>query len=123
MTLAIGEVARRTGLSVSAVRYYDRTGLVAAAERVGGKRRFSAQTVGRINFIRRARGAGFSLDEIRTLLDESATDWEQVLREKRAELLERRHELDVMVAMLDEVAACGCEAVATCPAVTSATAE
>lgn len=119
MTLAIGEVAKRTGLSVSAVRYYDRTGLVAAVERVGGKRRFSADTVGRINFIRRARGAGFSLDEIRAMLDESAVDWAQVLDDKRSELLERRRELDIMLNMLDEVAACGCEAIATCPAVIS----
>jgi len=118
MSLAIGEVAERTGLAVSAVRYYDQVGLVAASERIGGKRRFSEETVGRVNFIRRARSTGFTLDEIRAILDEQATDWAALLNAKRAELLARRSELDVMLAMLDEVAACGCEAVATCPAVT-----
>lgn len=116
MTLPIGELASRTGLTVSAVRYYDRTGLIAAVERVGGKRRFADETVGRVNFIRRARGTGFSLDEIKAILDEEATNWAQVLNAKRAELLERRNELEVMLAMLQEVAECGCEVVAQCPA-------
>ena len=55
--LPIGEVARSTGLAVSAVRYYDEIGVITASARVGGKRRFDPDTVGRVSFIRRAQEA------------------------------------------------------------------
>lgn len=68
-TLSIGEVAGRAGLNVSAVRYYERRGLLPAAERVSGRRRFPPGTVDRLGIVAVAQRAGFSLDEIRTLLE------------------------------------------------------
>ena len=68
--LPIGEVAETTGIAVSAVRYYADIGVISTASRVGGKRRFDADTVGRVSFIRRAQEVGFSLDEIRRILDD-----------------------------------------------------
>ena len=69
-TLRIGQVARRSGTSVEAIRYYERLGLVPEAPRtVGGYRQFGAETVRRILFIRRAQDLGFSLREIKELLD------------------------------------------------------
>ena len=62
--LSIGQVAQTTGLAVSAVRYYDDIGLIEASARVGGKRRFAPEIVGRVSFVQRAQEAGFSLDEI-----------------------------------------------------------
>ena len=77
-TLSIGVVAARTGLAVSAVRYYDEIGVIETAERVGGKRRFDGSTVGRVNFIRRSQDAGFSLEEIRAMLDERSSEVQRV---------------------------------------------
>lgn len=113
--LSIGAVAERTGLRVSAVRYYDEIGVISAAERVGGKRRFTEATIGRVNFIRRSQDAGFSLDEIRRILDDTRGEWRTLVDEKTTELVERRRELDEMIDFLGEMRRCGCEVVATCP--------
>jgi len=113
--LPIGEVADSTGVAVSAVRYYDEIGVITATARVGGKRRFDPDTVGRVSFIRRAQEAGFSLDEIRTILDETQDAWHSLVEEKLAELSERRDRLDTMISMLVEIRDCGCDAVASCP--------
>ena len=67
-TLTIGQVASQAGINVSAVRFYEREGLLPAAERVGGQRRFGEDTIQRLGTIDVAKQAGFSLDEIRVLL-------------------------------------------------------
>jgi DNA-binding transcriptional MerR regulator len=118
MTLPIGQVAERTGASVSAVRYYEEIGVIPAARRIGGKRRFDGQIVGRIRFIRRAQQVGFSLDEIRTILDDDTGVWRDLVDEKLVELNQRRDRLDEMIAVLGEARKCDCGAVATCPTVT-----
>ena len=115
--LPIGELAETTGIAVSAVRYYEDIGVISAATRVGGKRRFDADTVGRVNFIRRAQEVGFSLDEIRTILDDEAGDWRDLVDHKLVELHGRRDRLDSMISMLAEIRECGCGAVASCPLV------
>lgn len=66
--LSIGEVAKRVGVNVSAIRFYEREGLLPEPERTGGQRRFGEDTVRRLEIIAVAKRAGFSLDEIRTLL-------------------------------------------------------
>ena len=117
--LPIGEVAANSGVTVSAVRYYHDIGVIATATRIGGKRRFDPDTVGRVSFIRRAQEAGFSLDEIRKLLDDTQGGWRNVVEDKLAEVYERRERLDVMISMLSEMRDCGCEVVASCPSATS----
>ena len=115
--LRIGEVAETTGIAVSAVRYYEDIGVISATIRIGGKRRFDADTVGRVNFIRRAQEVGFSLDEIKTILDDEAGDWRDLVDDKLMELRDRRDRLDTMISMLAEIRECGCGAVASCPLV------
>ncbi len=117
--LAIGEVAKTTGISVSAVRYYEEIGVISSAARVGGKRRFDQATIGRVSFIRRAQEAGFSLEEIGTILDDETGIWRVLVDDKLIELIERRDRLDTMISMLAEIRECGCGAVAACPLVTT----
>ncbi|MCH8229044.1 MAG: MerR family transcriptional regulator [Chloroflexi bacterium] len=117
--LPIGEVAKTTGIAVSAVRYYEEIGIISAVTRVGGKRRFSPNTVGRVNFVLRAREAGFCLDDIRTILDDTAGGWRDLVESKLTELTGRRERIDTMIAMVAEIRDCGCGAVATCPLVSS----
>lgn len=112
--LTIGQVATSTGLAVSAVRYYDEIGLIRAATRIGGKRRFRPDIVGRVSFVQQAQEAGFSLDEIKAILDDTAGDWRDLVDSKLKELVHRRTELDAMIEMLEEMRTCGCEVVATC---------
>ncbi|RJF91393.1 MerR family transcriptional regulator [Sphingomonas cavernae] len=66
----IGHLARATNTKVETVRYYERIGLLAAPGRTGGNyRAYSEDALSRLSFIRRARDLGFSLDQVRELLD------------------------------------------------------
>lgn len=69
--LTIGEVARRAGVRASAIRYYERVGVLAEPERVSGQRRYAPETIDRLGVIHAAQGAGFSLEEIAALLRSS----------------------------------------------------
>ena len=69
-TLNIGELARATGTNVETIRYYERIGLLPAPPRTASNyRAYSATHVGRLSFARRARDLGFSIEQIRALLD------------------------------------------------------
>lgn len=72
--LTIGELAARTGVTAETIRYYEREGVIPPAERRGSGqyRRYAAADVERLRFVRRARDLGFSLDEVRELLDLAA---------------------------------------------------
>jgi MerR family redox-sensitive transcriptional activator SoxR len=113
--LAIGTLSDATGVAVSALRYYDEVGLIDASTRVGGKRRFEPAVIGRVNFVKRAQGVGFSLDEIGAILDDDAGSWRNVVVEKLENLREQRDELESMIAMLEAVEDCGCQIVSQCP--------
>ena len=117
--LPIGEVAKTTGISVSAVRYYEEIGVISSAARVGGKRRFDPTTIGRVTFIQRAQEAGFSLEEIGTILDDETGSWRVLVDDKLIELTERKDRLETMISMLAEIRKCGCGAVEACPLVTT----
>lgn len=67
-TLTIGEVARQVGVNTSAIRYYERVGVLPAPERVSGQRRYTAETVQRLHVIDVAKRAGFSLGDAKLLL-------------------------------------------------------
>jgi MerR family redox-sensitive transcriptional activator SoxR len=118
--LRIGEVADRAGVSVSTIRFYERRGLLPRPERVGGQRRFAPETVRRLGIIEVAKQAGFSLEEIRTLLtstDEGAPAHEQLqalalrkLPEVEA-LIERA---EAMRVWLTAAGGCGCDSLEDC---------
>jgi redox-sensitive transcriptional activator SoxR len=119
-TLRIGEVAERAGISVSAIRFYERKGLLHAPERLGGQRRYSEATVQRLGVVGAAKQAGFSLEEIGVLLsstDEGAPAHEQI----RALAARKLPEVDALIeraqAMRDWLSAadeCGCETLDAC---------
>lgn len=114
-TLAIGALASETGVAISTLRYYDEIGLVTPATRIGGKRRFDQDTVGRVNFIRRAKQVGFNLEEIGQILDDTSGGWAELVEKRLEALRSRRAELDAMIATLDEIRLCGCRVVSECP--------
>jgi MerR family transcriptional regulator, redox-sensitive transcriptional activator SoxR len=119
--LPIGEVARRIGLRPSAVRYYERVGLLRPAPRAGGQRRYDAAALHRLSAIRLAQRAGFSLDEIRQLFEAErrpgGAGWRGLVESKLREVRARMDEFQVMERMLLESLECGCEAFDECPLV------
>ncbi len=109
--LTIGRVARRAGVNVETIRYYQRIGLVEAPERPArGYRHYPPAVVDRIRFIKRAQDLGFRLDEIGELL--SLTDGcctpARAIAEKRLEDIRRRIEdlLSMREALTGLVEAC-----------------
>lgn len=85
--LTIGDVARRAGVATSAVRYYERRGLLAADTRRSGQRRYSEATLRRLVFIGMLQDAGLSLDDIAGILGAAtAAEWKAIGRERLAVL-------------------------------------
>ena len=119
--LSIGEVAARTGLAVSAIRYYDDEGLIQARRTAGGKRLFIRSDIRRLSFILIAQQLGFSLEEIRTQLRElplertpTKRDWEKISRGFRAHLDARIGMLERLRDRLDGCIGCGCLSLDAC---------
>lgn len=96
--MKIGELAQQSGVAASRIRFYEASGLLQSAQRqANGYREYTPDTLRRLEIILRAQGAGFSLDEIRTLLPPDLDNWQHedllaALRSKIAEidLLEQR---------------------------------
>jgi len=85
--LTIGEVGTRVGLATSAIRYYERRGLVQADMRVSGQRRYRSETVRRLVFIGMLQDAGLDLDEIDGVLHASEVGaWKAIARRRLAAL-------------------------------------
>lgn len=85
--LTIGEVGARVGLAPSAIRYYERRGLVQADARVSGQRRYREETVRRLVFIGMLQDAGLDLDEIDGVLHAGEVDaWKAIARRRLAAL-------------------------------------
>jgi MerR family transcriptional regulator, copper efflux regulator len=109
--LQIGKVSERTGLSIDAIRFYEKQRLLDRPPRTeGGFRLFSAQDIERIHFIRRAQQLGFSLPEIRELLVLRRDDGEacshvlDLLRGKVTTVRNKIRELGVLGAIDEEPA-------------------
>jgi MerR family transcriptional regulator, redox-sensitive transcriptional activator SoxR len=119
--LPIGEIARRAGLRPSAVRYYERVGLLRPVPRTGGQRRYDSSALHRLSAIRLAQRAGFSLDEIKRLFEAErlpgGAGWRALVESKLAEVRARIDEAQMMERMLLESLECGCEAFDECPLV------
>src|SRR5829696_6695345 len=118
--LTIGEVAGRSGVAVSAIRYYESIGLLPEPERLHGRRRYRTDVLGRLAFIGVAQSAGFRLDEIKALVvgvdgaDGMAGQMRALSSRKLGEveaLLERTR---AMKGWLEVAQQCGCETAAEC---------
>ena len=119
--LPIGEVAHRAGLAPSALRYYERVGLIHSARTSGGQRRYARSTLRRLAFIRAAQNVGLSLDEIRAALatlpdarTPTVADWGRLSRTWRARL---DAQIDGLTALRDGLSSCigcGCLSLRTC---------
>jgi len=90
--LTISEVAQQVGLQASAIRYYEKIGLLPPAQRISGQRRYDTTVLYRLAIIQWARRLGFTLDEIRQLffgfrdITRPSQRWQTLSRKKLAEL-------------------------------------
>jgi MerR family redox-sensitive transcriptional activator SoxR len=119
--ITIGELAGRTGVAPSALRFYEAEGLIAAARREGGQRRFHRETIRRVSFIRIAQRVGLRLDEIAAALDTlprgrtpTKADWSRLSRSWRPRLDEQIAVLERLRDELDSCIGCGCLSLRAC---------
>ncbi len=119
--LTIGEVARRSGVAASALRYYEGRGLISAERTAGNQRRFPRAVLRRVAFIRAAQRVGLGLDEIEqalATLPEGRTptkaDWRRLSRSWRARLDDQITRLERLRDDLGGCIGCGCLSLKAC---------
>jgi DNA-binding transcriptional MerR regulator len=118
--MRIGELAGRTGVNASAIRYYEKVSLLASPHRTGGQRQYSSDAIYRVLLIRFAASMGFTLGEIRIFLNglrDSApvgARWKKLAQRKILEVdrtIERSRKLK---SLLEHLLRCQCTSLAVC---------
>ncbi|MBI1400009.1 redox-sensitive transcriptional activator SoxR [Hyphomonas sp.] len=119
--MLIGDIAARTGLSVSAIRFYEARGLITPIRSPGGQRRFRRADIRRLSFIRIAQQLGLSIEDIAGELARlpsgrtpTAEDWARISRSIRASLDARIATLQQVRSRLDGCIGCGCLSLKKC---------
>lgn len=112
--LSIGQLAAKAEVNASTLRYYESIGLLPTPERKNGQRRYDEALLDQIHFIKIAQQTGFSIQEIAVLLegfetgDSLSERWEQMAKQKRHELEERKKQINSMIQILDSGLSCRC---------------
>jgi len=119
--ISIGELAKRSGLAASALRYYEEQGLIQCTRSSGQQRQFSKDTLRRIAFIRAAQTAGLNLQDIKNALNSlpeqrtpTKQDWQRLSSSWKPMIQER---IDALLALRDQLSSCigcGCLSLKAC---------
>jgi MerR family transcriptional regulator, redox-sensitive transcriptional activator SoxR len=119
--LTIGQLAERSGVATSAVRFYESRGLIHSVRTTGNQRRYEQATLRRVGFIRAAQRIGLTLDEIGealSTLPENRTptkaDWARLSRSWRERLEEQIRRIELLRDRLDSCIGCGCLSLKKC---------
>jgi MerR family transcriptional regulator, redox-sensitive transcriptional activator SoxR len=119
--LTIGELSARSGVSSSALRFYEREGLISSRRTDGNQRRYDRATLRRVALVQAGKAAGVPLERIRAALDTlpnartpTKRDWERLSRSWARELDERIETLQAIRGRLTTCIGCGCLSLRTC---------
>jgi DNA-binding transcriptional MerR regulator len=114
--LSIGEVSMRTGLQTSALRYYERSGLIRSRVRIGGRRHYDSTVLDRLAFIGLLQEVGFTIREINRLLGSRAGPerWRALAEGKLAQIDEHLERTKNARALLAAALACQCDGLDRC---------
>jgi len=120
-TLTIGQVAQRSGVAPSALRFYEAEGLISATRTSGGRRQFQRSVLRRLAFIRAASNIGLTLEEVREELDRlpaarvpNKADWQRISRHWRGRIDDQIAALERLRDGLDSCIGCGCLSLKRC---------
>ncbi len=120
--LSVGEVAKRSGLAVSAIHFYERKGLIASIRTDGNQRRFPRGVLRRVAIIKVAQRTGIPLAEIGDALSglpnnraPTTADWEKMSSRWRDDLEARIDQLTMLRDQLGKCIGCGCLSISDCP--------
>lgn len=120
-TLTIGQVAERTGVATSALRYYEDLGLISSQRTEGNQRRYERAVLRTVSIVKAAQEVGVSLEEIGLALDDlperrtpTKSDWSRLARKWRSSLDSRIQELEALRDQLSDCIGCGCLSLPSC---------
>jgi MerR family redox-sensitive transcriptional activator SoxR len=120
-TLSVGEVARRSGVAVSTLHFYESKGLISSGRSAGNQRRYARDVLRRVAFIRVAQRVGIALADIEAALATlpatsapSRADWARLSAAWRADLDGRMAQLKKLRDTLDDCIGCGCLSIDRC---------
>jgi len=119
MMMKIGEVADRSGLNTSTLRYYEEIGLLEMPKRINGQRAYDKSVLTRLKFIKRLRVLDFSLTEIKELLDTDVSrtglsGWKTAATQKINEVEAQIAHFTQLKSQLEDGLTCECNDLATC---------
>lgn len=119
--LTIGQLSDRSGVSTSALRYYESQALISSERTVGNQRRYRQATLRRVAFIRSAQRVGLTLEEISEALETlpegrtpTKADWSRLSRSWRPRIEAQIERLERLRDKLDGCIGCGCLSLRTC---------
>ena len=113
--MTIGEVAKRTGLAPSAIRFYEEERLIQPAGRRSGRRVFDERALAQLAVVELAKRAGFTLAEVRQLVtDFGKTRWRRLAERKLGEVREAARRLETMTILLEKLLGCRCPDLDVC---------
>ena len=121
MTLTIGQLAERSGVATSAIRFYESRGLLSSERTVGNQRRYAQSTLRRIAFVRTAQRIGLSLEEIGEALATlpagrapTRSEWTRLSQTWRPRLDAQIRRIELLRDRLDGCIGCGCLSLRSC---------
>lgn len=118
---SIGDLASRTGLSVSAIRFYEKKGLITPDRNAGNQRRYEGADIRRLSFILIAQQIGLTIEQIKEVMTQlpdgrtpTKADWSKISRRFRKTLDDRIAMMERMRDRLDGCIGCGCLSLKAC---------
>jgi MerR family transcriptional regulator, redox-sensitive transcriptional activator SoxR len=119
--LAVGEVAKRSGVAVSTLHFYEAEGLISSRRTAGNQRRYPREVLRRVAFVRASQGVGIPLRRIKAALDQlpdrrtpTRRDWERLSEDWRSELDDQIGRLQRLRDNLSGCIGCGCLSLDLC---------
>ncbi len=118
--MKIGDVSEQLDIPASTIRYYEKIGLIPPQQRVSGKRVIDKKAVNSLKFVKLAQNAGFTIDEMKILLDSAAhssptsDQWQDIAKAKREELQRKMAQLTMMDSVLSRIMKCKCTTLNEC---------
>lgn len=120
--LSVGEISKRSGLPISTIHFYEEKGLISSFRNEGNQRQFSRDSLRIISLVKAAQGIGYSLDEIKSMLDKlpkdrklTDTDWTRISKVWRKEIEDKIKALIQIRDHLNKCIGCGCLSLTECP--------
>jgi MerR family transcriptional regulator, redox-sensitive transcriptional activator SoxR len=118
--MTIGDLASKSGVPASTIRYWERIGILPAAARISGQRRYSQEDINRLAVLQLARACGFRLDEMMHLIHgfspktRASQRWQLLASKKRTELNMQIAQLRAMRRIVDRLTDCKCAELSNC---------